>query len=172
VLCHFVTLVLDIVIAWALYVLLAPVNQALALLTAWFRVAYAAVYLSGLSNLLAVSRLLGTSYYRTMFGDQQLLAQVQWSLGSFGYSLNLALFGLHLVLLGYLIYTSGYIPRLLGVVLVVVGASWVTNTLRPFLFPSAPLRFLPVVGIGELLLPLWLLVRGWKIGSSADARQG
>ncbi len=29
ILCHFITLVLDVIIAWALYVLLAPVNQAL-----------------------------------------------------------------------------------------------------------------------------------------------
>ena len=50
--CHFITLVLDVIIAWALYALLAPVNQALSLLTAFFRLVYAANYLAGLSTLI------------------------------------------------------------------------------------------------------------------------
>src|SRR5690348_4925262 len=58
ILCHFITLTLDIVIAWALYVLLAPVNRALSLLTAWFRLVYTVIALSGLMNLVTVWRLL------------------------------------------------------------------------------------------------------------------
>jgi Domain of unknown function (DUF4386) len=76
-LCHFVTLILDAIIAWALYALLAPVNRALSLLTAWFRLIYAAVALSGLLNLVTVFRLLHTPDYLTLFGAQQLHAQVR-----------------------------------------------------------------------------------------------
>src|SRR5438105_2602424 len=35
----------DIVVAWALYGLLKPVNQSLSLLTAWFQLVYAAISL-------------------------------------------------------------------------------------------------------------------------------
>ena len=35
--CYLVSFIGDVVIAWALYVLLAPVNRALSLLTAWFQ---------------------------------------------------------------------------------------------------------------------------------------
>jgi hypothetical protein len=35
--CYLVTLILDVIIAWALYVLLIPVNKSVSLLTAWFR---------------------------------------------------------------------------------------------------------------------------------------
>src|SRR5215469_1886675 len=69
VLCHFVTAILDVIIAWALYVLLAPVNRALALFAAWLRIAYAAVYLAGVDKLLAVLHVVGTQDYRTLLGD-------------------------------------------------------------------------------------------------------
>ena len=37
ILCYLITFLEDIVIAWALYILLSPVNKSLSLLTAWFR---------------------------------------------------------------------------------------------------------------------------------------
>ena len=39
-----VVAILDVIAAWALYILLAPVNQGFSLLAAWFRVVYAAIY--------------------------------------------------------------------------------------------------------------------------------
>jgi hypothetical protein len=163
ILCHFITLVLDVILAWALYVLLAPVNQALSLLAAFFRLIYAANYLAALNKLLTVLPVLNAPYFRTLFGDQQLDAQVQLLIRSFHSSLGLVVFGIYLILLGYLVFRSGYIPWILGVVLAVVGACWILNSLRPYFFPHAPLGFLPLMGFGELLLPLWLLIRGWKI---------
>ena len=165
ILCHFITLILDVIIAWALYFFLKPVNKALSLLTAWFRVVYAVVALSGLMNLVAVLRLLTTPYYLTLFGEQQLHAQVQLLLSSFRYdfSMGLVIFGVHLVLLGYLVFRSGYIPKVLGLVLVFVGTGNRPPSLSPYLYPNAPLGFIPLMGAGELLLPLWLVIRGWKI---------
>lgn len=169
ILCHFITLILDIIIAWALYVLLAPVNRALSLLAAWLRLVYAAFYLAGLQALVTVLYLVQTPYTQTLLGDQQMHAQVQLLMGSFNNSINLALFGLHLLLIGYLICKSGYIPRILGVILAVVGLGWVLYTLVPYAYPDAPLGFIPFVGFGELLLPLWLVIRGWKIQEPASS---
>ncbi|HEV2111900.1 MAG TPA: DUF4386 domain-containing protein [Gammaproteobacteria bacterium] len=163
VLCHFITLLLDIVIAWALYVLLAPVNRALSLFTAWLRLAYAAIGLAGVDKLLAALRAVNTPYYHTLLGEQQLQAQVMLWIGEFRHSLNLGLFGIHLILLGYLIFRSGYIPRLLGVILAIVGAGWVTFVVQPYLFPNVSVSCIVYIGAAELLLPLWLVIRGWKI---------
>lgn len=163
ILCHFITLLLDVVIAWALYVLLAPVNRALSLLAAWLRLVYAVVYFVGLQALITVLYLVSTPYNQTVFGDRQLYAQVQVLIGSFHHSINLSVFGLHLLLLGYLVYRSGYIPKILGLVLALVGASWMAYTLVPYVFPGASLGFLPFMGIGELLFPLWLVIWGWRI---------
>ena len=53
-----VVAILDVVVAWALYILLKPVNKRLSLLAAWFRVVYAAIFAVSLGNLLNVSQLL------------------------------------------------------------------------------------------------------------------
>ena len=92
------------VIAWALYVLLAPVNRSLSLLTAWFQLVYAAVALCGTLNLVTVFRLLNTPEYLTFFGSTQLHAQVYLLVNSFQYdwAISMVLFGIHLVLLGLL----------------------------------------------------------------------
>jgi uncharacterized protein DUF4386 len=168
-LCHLVTLMLDVVIAWALYILLAPVNRSLSLLAAWFRLVYVAAALVGLMNLVNVFRLLHTPDYLAAFGSQQLHAQAKLLLASFraDFSMSLFIFGIHLGLVGYLVYRSGYIPRVLGIVLALMGALWVTNSLRPYLFPNALPGFLWLFGFGELLFPLWLVIRGWKIPEPA-----
>jgi hypothetical protein len=163
--CYLVSFIGDVVIAWALYVLLAPVNRSLSLLTAWFQLVYAAVALGGLLNMVSVFRLLNTPEYLTLFGSSQLRGQVYFLVNSFQYdwAISMLLFGIHLVLLGYLIYRSGYIPRILGILLAVDGFGWVINCLRPYLFPNAHLGYLFIAFLGELFFMLWLLIRGWKI---------
>jgi hypothetical protein len=166
---YLITFIEDVVIAWALYILLAPVNRALSLLTAWFRLVYTAVVLVGWLNLVTVYRLLTTPDYLGAFGSAPLHAQVKLLLDSFRYdwSVSLVIFGVHLVLLGYLISRSGYIPKIIGILLVVDGLGWVIDSLRPYLYPNARLGFLFVTFFGELVFMLWLLIRGWKIREPA-----
>jgi hypothetical protein len=163
--CYLVTFLEDVVIAWALYVLLAPVNRSLSLLTAWFRLVFAAIALFGWLNLVTVFRLLNTPEYLTSFGSVQLHAQVNLLLNSFRYdwSMSLVIFGIHLVLLGYLIYRSGYIPRIIGILLVIDGLGWVIDSFQPYLYPNTHVGFLFITFFGELVFMLWLLIRGWKI---------
>ena len=165
ILCYLVTFIEDVVIAWALYILLVPVNRAVSLLTAWFRLVYTAMALFALLHLVRVYRLVTTPDYLTLFGSGPLHAQVQLLLNSFRYdwSLSLVIFGIHLALLGYLIFRSTYIPKLLGILLMIDGLGWVITSLRPYLYPNAHLGFLFIVSFVELFLPLWLLIRGWKI---------
>jgi hypothetical protein len=75
ILLYLMTFIEDIVIAWALYVLLVPVNRLLSLLTAWFRLVYAVIALIAWLNLVAVYRLLTTPDYLTLFGSDPLHAQ-------------------------------------------------------------------------------------------------
>ena len=165
ILCNLVTLILDVVIAWALYVLLVPVNRSLSLLTAWFRLVYTAVAFVALFHLVTVYRLLTTPVYLTLFGSGPLHALAQLQLNSFRYdwSMSLVIFAIHLILLGYLIFRSGYIPKILGILLVLDGVAWVITSLEPYLYPNAHLEFLFTASFVELLLPLWLVIRGWRI---------
>jgi hypothetical protein len=163
--CYLITFLEDVVIAWALYYLLAPVNRSVSLLTAWFRLMYTAVVLFAWLNLVTVFRLLNTPDYLTLFGAGPLHAHVRLLLGSFRYdwSMSLIIFGIHLVLLGCLIYRSGYIPKILGILLVIDGLGWEIDSLQPYFYPNAHLGFLFITFLGELVFMLWLLIRGWKI---------
>jgi hypothetical protein len=165
ILCYLVEFIEDIVIAWALYYLLVPVNRALSQLTAWFRLMYTAIAFFGMLKLVAVFRIVTTPEYLAAFGSNPLHAEVKHLLGTFrdDWSIGLVLFGIHLVLLGYLIYRSGYIPKLLGILLVIDGLGWVIDSLQPYLYPNAHLSFLFITFFGEIFLMLWLLIRGWKI---------
>jgi hypothetical protein len=166
---HLITFVADIVLAWALYVLLVPVHRAQSLLTAWFRLVYTAVALGALMHLVTVFRLVDGGTYREAFGAEQLHAQVEVLIRSFKYewSLSIVIFGIHVALLGYLVARSGYIPRILGVLLVIAGLGYVINYLGPYLYPDLDLSFLSVTFLGELVFAVWLLVRGWRIREPA-----
>ncbi len=165
ILCYLVEFIEDVVIAWALYVLLVPVNRAVSLLTAWFRLMYTAIAFFGMLKLVTVFHLVNTPDYLAAFGAGPLRAQVKLLLGTFrdDWSIGLVLFGIHLVLLGYLIYKSRYMPRWLGVLLVIDGLGWVIDSLQPYLYPNAQLKYLFLTFFGEIFLMLWLLIRGWTI---------
>jgi Domain of unknown function (DUF4386) len=165
ILSYLITLISDLVIVWALYFLLLPVNRSLSLLTAWFRLLYTAIALFGLLNLVIAFRLVHTPDYLTLFGTGPLHAQVKLLLDSFRYdwSMGLVLFGFHLVLLGYLIFRSGYIPKIIGILLVIDGFGWLIDCKRPYLYPNIHLEFIFITFLGELILMLWLLIRRWNI---------
>ena len=163
--CYLISFIGDVVLAWALYVLLAQVNRSLSLLAAWFQLVYAAVALCGTLNLVTVFRLLHTPDYLKIFGPGPLQAQVDLLLHTFRYdwSMSLVLFGIHLILLGYLIFRSRYIPWIIGILLVIDGLGWVSDSVGPYLLPNLPLGFITITFFGELIFMLWLLIRGWKL---------
>ncbi len=163
--CYFIQFVGDIVIAWALYILLAPRNRSLSLLASLFQLMYAAVSLSTNSKLFTVFRLLHTPEYLQLFGAGPLHAQIDLLLHAYQYdwSISLVLFGIHLMLLGYLILRCGYIPWIIGLLLMIDGLGWVVDSVKPYLFPNANLGWISITFLGELVFMLWLLIRGWKI---------
>ncbi len=169
--CYLISFISDVVIAWALYILLAPVNRSLSLLAAWFRLMYTAMALFALLNLVVAHRLLTTADYLPLFGVGPRNAQLRLLLDSFRYdwSLSLIVFAIHLALIGWLIYRSGYVPRTIGILLVINGLGWLVDSLRPYFFPSAHLGFVAVTFFGELVFMIWLLVRGWKVPQPAAA---
>lgn len=160
---------LDIVVAWALYVLLKPIHETLALLVGWLRLAAPAVFAVALANLLDVAKLLGTAEPSAL-GQDQLGAQVMASIASFGngWDMSLAIFGLHLVGLGYLLIRSIQFPRFLGVLVVVAGGGYLADTFARILVPDFEFTFSAFTFVGEALLIFWLFWRAIK-GFEAEA---
>ncbi|MDH3588750.1 MAG: DUF4386 domain-containing protein [Gammaproteobacteria bacterium] len=162
---YLLVFICDVLVAWALYLLLIPVNRALSLLTAWFRLVYTAIALFALVKLATVYRLIHASDYLAEFGADQLHAQIALALKAFRYEwgIGLILFGIHLILLGFLVYRSGYIPKFLGVLLLIAGSAWVIYELGPYFYPGVDLGYLMIAFSMELVFMAWLLIRGWKI---------
>ena len=159
-----IVIMLDVVVAWALYVLLRPVNRTLALLEAWLRLAFAAVFASALVNLLDVAQLVGGAEQPALQGEQ-LHAQVMSSIASFNngwVSIALAIFGLHLLGLGYLLFRSAYFPRFLGVLVVIAGGGYLADSFTRILIPDFTFTFSLFTFVGEALLIFWLFWRAIK----------
>ncbi len=168
--CYCINFLEDILIAWALYFLLAPADKALSLLTALLRLIYATIGLVSAVYLLTAYRLLVVPEYARVFGASQLHAQVDLALHAFRYGWNFGLivFGVHLVLLGVLIVRSRYVPWIIGVVLVIDGLGWITTELQPYLYPNVNVDGLFVTFFGELIFMLWLLIFGWRLKEPAE----
>src|SRR5688572_21046357 len=127
-----IVIMLDLVVAWALYALLRAVHPTLAVLTAWLRLAFAAVFASALISLLDVAHLVGGTGGSTLQGDQ-LEATVMATLASFDngwVAIALSIFGLHLLGLGYLVARSAMFPmsRVLGVLVIISGLGYLIDS--------------------------------------------
>jgi hypothetical protein len=160
-----VVIVLDVIVAWGLYVFFRPVNRTLSLLAAWFRVVYAAVFLVTILNLGNALRLLHSGDTLVVLNTGQLQVQALLELNAFsdGWSFALSVFGLHLIVLGYLVFKAGYMAKILGALVIIAGLGYLFDSLTGFLFPSFSLAIGQFTFIGELLLALWLLIKGVKV---------
>ncbi|MDX1516707.1 MAG: DUF4386 domain-containing protein [Woeseiaceae bacterium] len=171
---YLVTFIMDVIVAWGLYVLLIPVSRSLSLLTAVFRIVYTVIAFFALAKLVTAFRLLNTPDFGTVFGPDQLQAQVQMLLNGFRYEwhMGLILFGLHLGMLGYLIVRSGYIPAFLGYLLGVSMLGYLIYYVSPLFSPSLELDYLMITFFAEPVLMIWLLARGWAIEERVAGRSG
>jgi hypothetical protein len=142
--------VLDIVAAGALFTLFAPVNRSVSLMAAGFRVAYAAVYLVAIIQLVVALGLLGDP-------DQALRA-----IDAYGtiWHVGLTLFGVHLLLIGYLAYRSGFMAKVFGILLVVAGLGYLADGFGAVLVPDYSISIGQFTFVGEVALIFWLLIKG------------
>jgi hypothetical protein len=163
---YLIVAILDVVVAWGLYVFLKPVNKSLSLLTAWFRVVYAGILAIVLVNFVVALQLLSGADYLSAFETDQVHAQMMLFLDAFGYgwTIGLAIFGLHLLLLGYLVFKlSGYMPKILGVLLVIASLGYLIDSFGKLLSPNYDANIAIFTFIGEVLLIFWLFIKGARI---------
>ena len=159
-----IVIMMDVVVAWALYALLRPVNRTLALLVGWLRLVYATVFGYALVNLLDVTQLVGGAERSALQGEQ-LQAQVMSSIASLDngwVGIALAIFGLHLLGDGYLLFRSAHFPRFLGVLVVVAGCGYLADSFTRILVPDFTFTFSLFTFVGEALLIFWLFWRATK----------
>jgi hypothetical protein len=161
----YVAALLDVVVAWALMRVFSPVNAELSRLDAWLRLAYSAVFMVALSQLVGIPGLLSGAGDPGGFTTDQVQVQALAKVESFQdiWFAGLVLFGAHLMVAGYLSYKSGYVPRLIGVLLVLAGAGYSFDSFVTVFTDDVPFTVSSATFLGEFLLGVWLLFRGRRI---------
>ena len=115
-------------------------------------------------NHFAALLILSGADYLTVFTADQLQALVMFFLDLLDHGFRIAYipWGLWLFPLGYLILKSGYIPRILGVLLMIGCFGYLIDFVTLLLFPNF-FEIRSFTFIGELLLPLWFLIKGVNV---------
>ncbi len=171
-----VNITVFLLLAFALYQLLKPVNQQIAATFVIFNAVAVAIMGANLLNHFAAMLVASEPEYASAFGTESSEALVLFfaQLHAQGYLIAGIFFGLWLLPLGYLVYRSGYFPRVLGIMLMVGCFGYLTDAFVTSLFPSVGatvgLIFRWVASIAEISFLLWLLIMGAKIPAQDDIK--
>lgn len=164
-----IMLILDLVVAWALYILLKRVNKNVALLAALFRIVYTAVFAVGLFYILGIVQLLSEDAHLGGVEADQLGFEVMMHINAVNnaWTIGLVFFGVHLLIVGYLLFKSGFIPKILGILMLIAGLGYIIDNILLVLIADyvdlmaiVPLIVLVLSVMAELSLAIWLLVKG------------
>lgn len=160
--------VIVLFVAFALYRLLAPVDERLAkLMVILGALMVTPIYFLNTLNDFAALALATDAPYLAAFTDPQrdALAYLFLRLHGFGVTVNQVFWGLWLFPMGLLMWRSGFLPKLLGVALFINGAAYLTQATVDLLWPlqsAAVAGWLFPALLGEVVVMLWLLIMGAK----------
>ena len=178
--CFLVSSLLGTATIYSLYTLVRPASPGLVLLAVMFQVISTTGFaMSQVPYYSMLPILSGADYLKTFSPDQlNSLALLSLRVSKF----NKVLFELHygagFMLFGYIMFRSGFLPKLIGILLAIGGASFMCMALVAVLglqLASFPLLMSFVVT--TTLVALWLLVKGvdearWQESAAAAGRQG
>ena len=151
-----------------LYQLLKPVNKNMAVLMVIFYLLIVPIAMLNELNQFAVILLSSGADYLRVFTPDQLHALVSFFLNLHAYGIKIAgiFWGLWLFPYGFLVFKSGFLPRILGVLLMIGCFGYLIQSFAGFLAPNLEVytaQLAALTSLGELLLPLWLLIKGVNV---------
>lgn len=153
----------DITLNVLLYALLRPVSRNLSLLAVCFGLMGTAVFAAGeLLYFAAALPVVDADVARVISPEAKAaLTYLCLTIYGYGFGIFAMFYGTAAVVRGYLILRSGYLPRALGVIVVLAGASFIAKN---FLIVAAPQYDLPYVivpmALAMVSMALWLLIKG------------
>jgi hypothetical protein len=162
----------DITLNVLLHALLRPVSRNLALLAMCFGLIGTAIFAAGEMLYFARCATGGGCRCRPRHfaGGQGNAHHLCLTIYGYGFGIFAIFYGIAAVVLGYLISCSGYLPRALGVIVILGGASFIAEN---FLIVLAPQYHLPYIIAPMILamasLMLWPLIKGVDL-AQWDAR--
>lgn len=155
-----------VLLAFALYALLSPVDPPIAATFVVLIAIAAAIMAANLINHAGALLVATDPTYAAALGAEwaDALALLFLELHGRGFGIAQIFFALWLLPLGFLVVRSGYFPRLLGVLLMVgcfgYLAQLVAILASPTLEPGRALVFALAAGATESVFLLWLLAKG------------
>jgi hypothetical protein len=161
-----ITFVSDVVIAWAFYELLKPVDKSLALLGAFLRIADGSILAVTTFNGLITLRFLSGVEYLHVFeaGQLQSLARLFISARGLGFDVGFVFLGLGSTVFAFLLLKSCYVPRALAGWGIFASLALAIGSLAVILFPwfaaNASMTYMVPMFFYEVPLGLWFLVKG------------
>jgi uncharacterized protein DUF4386 len=160
----FVTLVIHIFLVIILYKLLSDVDRSQAMLMVVLVAVGVSVALANMLQKFVPLVLLSGAEYLTVFTKPQLDALVLGFLRfhSGGAIIAMAFWGLWLFPFGILVIKSGFLPRILGMLLIVAGFGYLTNSVISIVLAEHRVfsRFMMPLYFGEVPIIFWLLIKG------------
>ncbi len=156
--------VLFVFLVLALYRLFENVNKSSArLMVALVLVQVPISFVVETFNISAVMISKGEIWKMLTIEERQDSAMLFLKIHGYGVSTLKIFWGLWLLPLGRLVYQSLFIPKILGVILIVGGIGYVLDSLTNLLLPEYRQVIAPfglVHSLGEILIILWLLIKG------------
>jgi hypothetical protein len=153
----------DIVLIVALYVLLQPVNGALAMLAAGWRLAESVIFAVVALTSMATLMFLGSAAHLHAFAPDQLqsLARITISAHTAGFSIGFAFLGIGGAMFSYLLLKSRYVPAAFGVLGMFAYVLILAGSVAIIIFPATsglviPWSFAPAF-VFEVGCGVWFL---------------
>jgi hypothetical protein len=165
---NIITFGMDVVLIWALYVLLRQVNKNLALLAVFFRLVETTIACIAIIHYFVALQFVSDADHLKAFDSEQLQAlSLMHSTYASTFVVVAIFLGLGSTIFNYLLFRSGYIPKVLAGWGVFSSLVLLTSQFAIVIFPEVekiiiPACFAPIV-IDEIALGFWLLIKGVNI---------
>lgn len=158
-----VVAILDVLVAWGLYLILRPLHFELSLLAAWFRLVYAVLLVVALQNLLSILPIAENEGSVTSVCNANVCPSVLHLYNSFQnfWDFSLVLFGIHLILVGLVFLFAKQTSKIIGVLVVVAGLGYSMDAIGKLLVAGYDWEVAMFTFIGEVVLIGWLFYRSY-----------
>ncbi len=159
-------IILDILVSWTIYHFFKNDNKKIAIIAFILRIIYAAIF--GAATYFLIANL-GQGSNNELLNCNFNSFETVWSLG-------LIVFGLHLFAVGILMKVHRNIPKVLWILTLIAGISYVGVHILKSILPQLSeftetlnnILALPMA-LGELGLAIWLIIKGGKPKSIKNA---
>jgi len=165
---NIVTFAIDVVLIWALYVLLRPVNRTLALLAVFFRIVETTIACVAIINYyVAMEFVSGADHLKAFDSNQTQALSILHDSYALTFIVVAIFLGLGSAVFNYLLFKSRYIPRVLAAWGIFSSLLLLISQFAIIIFPEVEKTIIPAcygpIAIDEIALGFWLLLEGVNI---------